>query len=419
MYVAEDAGILKGVSKLDIYIARQPIFDRHMGLYGYELLYRGSSNNYYEGEDDSEATTELVYNAFLVMGFHKLTDGTKGFINFTQDLLESEIAEILPKDKVVVEILENVEAKDTVIDACKKLKDAGYTLALDDFIFNRADQDYTPLVELADMIKIEFPTTDKREQRKLLDKYKKKIIFLAEKVETREEYMEAVEMGYELFQGYFFSKPTMLKSKEIASLNIHLVHILEELQNEEPDFSLIKETMEKDMGLSYKLLKVANSIRFGGNSSIHDLRQALTRLGIQELRRWISIMLIKEFENVENSELIKICLLRGKLLSLISRELKQGQWEMDFFLTGLLSSIDVILSEDMGSIIDSLALSEEVKNALLGGGGLLAECLDCVLKYEKFQFDDVQGRLAQLNITPERYVKLYMEAFDWMGTTDE
>ena len=166
---------------MDIYVARQPIFSRNMSLFGYELLYRKSTNNYYEGEDPNVATADLVHNAFLVMSIHSLTDGTKGFINFTQDLLENEVPAILPKDQIVVEILENVTANEAVISACKNLKAAGYTLALDDFIFNRQDLDYTPLIELADIVKIEFPTTDKQEQRKLLSRYKDQKTFLAEK----------------------------------------------------------------------------------------------------------------------------------------------------------------------------------------------------------------------------------------------
>ena len=212
---------------MEIYVARQPIFSNNMSLFGYELLYRRSFNNFYEGSDHNAATIDLVYNAFLVMGIQTLTDGTKGFINFTQDLLEQDIPRTLPKDQVVIEVLENVTANEKVIDACRKLKANGYTIALDDFIFNRTDQDYTPLIELADIIKIEFPITDKKEQKKLISKYKGKL-FLAEKVETREEYQEAIAMGYELFQGYFFSKPVILTAKEISSLNVHMVHILEE-----------------------------------------------------------------------------------------------------------------------------------------------------------------------------------------------
>lgn len=404
---------------MDIYVARQPVFNRKMGLFGYELLYRRSERNYFEGGDPSGATKELVYNTFLVLGLNKLTDGTVGFINFTQELLESEVARILPKDQVVIEILENVQATDKVVAACKTLKEQGYTIALDDFVFNRTDQDYTPLVELADIIKIEFPTSDKEDQRELLRRYKNKVTFLAEKVETREEYKEAVKMGYDLFQGYFFSKPIMMKSKEIGTQNVHLIHIMEELYTEEPDFSIIADTIQKDLGLSYKLLKMANSIYFGGRYTIKSLTQAVVRLGIVEMKQWISIMLLRDYENLENAELVKMCLLRGKILGLISLELGQKQSETEFFLTGILSSIDVIVGEKMEKILNSLPLSEEVKRALLGKPEYLRECLDCVLAYERFEFDEAKEGLSKINITLDRYMDIYVEGLTWLRTTNE
>jgi len=403
---------------MDIYIARQPIFSNNMRLFGYELLYRRSFNNFYEGSDHNAATIDLLYNAFLVMGIHTLTDGTRGFINFTQDLLEQDIPSTLPKDQVVIEVLENVTANETVIEACRKLKASGYTIALDDFVFNRSDQDYTPLIELADIIKIEFPLTDKNDQKALIRKYKNKK-FLAERVETREEYQEAVKMGYELFQGYFFSKPVILTAKEIGSLNVHMVSVLEELQKQDPDFSRIAETIQKDMGMSVKLLKMINSIYYGGTQKIKNLRQAIVRLGIQEMRRWVSLMLLREFESVENSELIKVCLLRARLLALIAQELKQPDLETDYFLTGLLSSIDIIVNNDMEKILESMALSPDVKAALLGEKGRLRDCLDCILKYERFEFDEVRLGLLRFDITLERFMDLYVDALSWLKTTNE
>ena len=403
---------------MDIYIARQPIFNKDMSIFGYELLHRRNSSNRYESEDHSVATAELVRNSFLVLDFDNLTDGTRGFINFTQDLLEAEIPQILPKEKVVVEILETVEATDIVIEVCKRLKQEGYILALDDLIFDREGPDYTPLIEMADIVKIEFPTTDKQKQRELLNKYKNKVTFLAEKVETREEFREAAAMGYSLFQGYFFCRPILMKSKEIASLNIHLIEILKELQKQEPDFARISETIEKDLGLTYKLLKMANSIYYGAKCEITSLPLAVVRLDIQEMKRWISILLIKDFENDENSELIKVCLLRGKLLSLMGRELGRESLETDFFFTGVFSSIDIIMDQDMETIISDLALSSDVKNALLGAKGLLRDCLDTVLLYEKLEFDEAIVKLAAVGIDLGRFTELYIEALAWQRTTD-
>ncbi len=387
-----------------------------MGVFGYELLHRRNSDNYYESEDQNGATAELVKNSFLVLDFDNLTDGTRGFINFTQDLLEAEIPRILPKEKVVVEILETVAATDIIIEVCRKLKKEGYILALDDLIFDRCDSDYTPLIELADIIKIEFPATDKKKQRELIKKHKNKVTFLAEKVETREEFKEAADMGYDLFQGYFFCRPIMMKSKEITSLNNHLIEILKELKKKEPSFLKISEIIEKDLGLTFKLLKMANSVYYGAKLEITNLQQAVVRLGIEEMKRWISILLIKDFENEENSELIKVCLLRGKLLSLMAAELNKASQETDFFFTGILSSIDTIMDQDMKVILADLALSDNVKTALLGETGQLRECLDTVLLYERLNFEEAMGKLAKMGVDLGRFTELYIEALSWQRT---
>jgi len=206
---------------MDVYVARQPIFDRNMNVFGYELLYRGSINNFFEGTDDNKATAELINNAFLTMNIDELIDETKAFINFPQKLLIEEIPLLLSSDSVVVEVLENVEINENVIEACKKLREKGYIITLGDFVISK--ESFLPLMEIAHIVKIEFSAVNYIKQRQLIKQYQNRIKFLADKVETREEYQLAMDMGYDYFQGYFFSKPVIIKGKEIESLNINLI----------------------------------------------------------------------------------------------------------------------------------------------------------------------------------------------------
>lgn len=404
---------------MEVYVARQPIFDKNMNVYGYELLYRKTSNNFYEGTDANEATATVIHNSFLVIGFQELIDGTKGFINFPENLLYEEVAFLLPSDKVIIEILETVEPSESIIAACKNLKAKGYTLALDDFIFHR--DGYDPLIELADIIKIEFTHTAKDDQLEFLKKYKKEKIMLAEKIETREEYQEAIQMGYSLFQGYFFSKPLMVKSKELGHLDINLIQVLKELHREEPNFNMIASIIERDLGLSYKLLKLANSIYYGGKFPIKSLGQAVVRLGTKEMLRWVSVMLLKGLQNMENAELVKSSLIRGKILSMLASEIKIGPvyHESDCFLAGILSSIDIILNEDMDKIVNSLPLTEEVKNTLLGQDTELKEYLDAVIAYEMFNLESKEAGFLSDKISQQRYMELYMEAITWLQSTND
>jgi c-di-GMP-related signal transduction protein len=400
---------------MDIYVARQPIFDRKMNVLGYELLYRRGMNNLYEGSDDNQATAELISNSYLNMHFSELTDGTKGFINFSEKMLIEQIPLILPKELTVVEILERVEITDELIEACKKISDKGYTIALDDYIF---DESSLPLLEIADIIKIEFPFVEHEIQRKLISKYKNRIKFLAEKVETREEYKLALDMGYDYFQGYFFSKPVIIKSKEVDNLNVNLILILEMLNQKEPDFQKMAEVIQSDLGLAYKLLKLANSALLGTRNKIISIKHALVQLGIIEISKWIYVLLLRDVQTVENKELIKTCLIRAKLMELLAIDIGMRNKKLDYFLTGMLSSIDVLTNRDMKEILDELPLSDDVKDALLGKCNEIREMLDMILNYENLRWMEMESKLTDTDISQEKFMNRYIEALTWVTNSD-
>ena len=236
---------------MEVYVGRQPIFDRYNNILGYELLYRRSMNNFYEGNDADRDTAEVINNAFFVMHFEDLTEGKKAFINFTEAMIVQNVPLLLPKEMLIIEILEQSNITQELIESCLQLKKAGYKIALDDFIF---DEKFETLLDIVDIVKIEFPNVSLFDQRQLIHRYKNKISFLAEKVETREEYDLALNMGYEYFQGYFFSKPVILKGKDIPVLNTNIIRVINELYSLEPYFNRISHIIESDLGLSYKIL---------------------------------------------------------------------------------------------------------------------------------------------------------------------
>lgn len=398
---------------MDVYVARQPIFDRNMNVFGYELLYRRSMNNFYEGIDDNQATAELINNAFLTMHSNELTGGTRAFVNFSQDMLIKEIPLLLPMDSTVVEVLERVEINENVITACRKLSKRGYIIALDDFVFNDS---YLPLLEIAHIVKIEFSAVDYKIQRQLIKRYKNKIKFLAEKVETREEYQLAMDMGYDYFQGYFFSKPVIIKGKEIDSLNINLIKIMNVLNEKEPEYHKIAEIIATDMGLSYKLLKLANSVFFGSRNKIRFIKQALVQLGIIEIRKWIYVMMLKDIQIIENKELIKTCFVRAKFMELLALEMGKKDRQFEYFMTGMFSSIDVLLNKEMKEIVEGLVLTDDVKEALLGGDNEIKKALDMVINYELLKVDNLE--VTACGIPRERLMNMYIEAVMWVLKLD-
>lgn len=394
---------------MEVYVARQPVFDRKMGIYGYELLYRRSRNNFFEGVNDDQATAELINNAFLVMRINELTNGTRAFINFSTELLVQEIPLMLPKEAVVVEILERVEPKASIINACKMLKSLGYVLALDDFVFHDS---YLPLLEIADIVKIEFPTTALEKQRQMLKSFTN-IKFLAEKIETRKDYYTARELGYNFFQGYFFSKPVILSGNELVGLNANLIRLINEMNNEEPDYNKISQIIERDLGLSYKLLKLANSVFFASKYLITSIKQALVRIGSNEIKRWLYLLMLKEIQSVENKELIKNCLVRGKLMDLIATELGSSSNSLEFFMTGVFSSIDALLSRSMKDIVDELPLSASVREALLGRDNELRRMLNYILLLEAGSWTELENNTLYHYLNKEKYMLLYIESLKW------
>lgn len=397
---------------MDVYIARQPIFDRNMNVYGYELLYRHSSINEFVEMDDDIATSHLIYNSFLVVGLDTLTDGKKAFINFSKDMINSHVPYLLPKESVIFEILERKETTQATVEACEKLKSLGYKLALDDFVI---DENFLPLFDKVDIIKVEYPSVSLADQRELLDTQKSKlnVKFLAEKIETREDYQIAYDMGYDYFQGYFFSKPVIVNSKEIESLNSNLVSIFEEVQRLEPSYAVIAEIIQRDLGLTYKLMNLANSAFFGAKNRISSVNQALAYIGISEIHLWISLMMLKELENPDNAEMIKLSLIRGKFMELLATELKQGRKTSEYFLTGMFSFIDVLMNQPMQQVLDTLPFSDDVKKALMGEQNAFGELLTLIVECESANWEEVNDRPIINVIGAARFTELYMQALEW------
>jgi EAL and modified HD-GYP domain-containing signal transduction protein len=335
------------------------------------------------------------------------------FINFSKGLVASDFIEMLPKDRIVVEILERDKATQTTIDACIKLKGMGYVLAVDDFIL---DEDNQPLLDLVDIVKVEFPAVSLEDQSALIGKYKNKLKFLAEKIETREEYAAAVSLGYELFQGYFFSKPSMLKSKDIGSINTNIIRILEELNLSEPSYTRVAEIIQVDLGLSYKLLRLVNSAYIAPRCEIKSIKHALNYLGTREMHQWISLMMLKDVQNNENAETVKQALIRGKLMLFLCNETKHRASAPEYFFTCIFSLMDVLLNKSLTEVLKDLPLTDTVKQALLGEANELRTMLDFLISHEKGDWAALNNQPLAKTIPTDQFMHHYVEALKWAKT---
>lgn len=399
---------------MEVYLARQPIFNREMNVFGYELLYRrNNENNAFEYIDAEQATAEVINNAFLTNELSNLTDNTKAFINFSEQLLLKEIPRLLPKEQVVIEVLENIKPKPSLINILRGLRDDGYLIALDDFTFS---EEFEPFIKLAQIIKVEYPAVDVERQKYFIQKYKKQYgtIFLAEKIETREQQKKALAIGYDLLQGYFYSKPLMVKGKGIEALKTSILQMIQEVEKEEPDYNILANIIEKDLSLSYKLLRIVNAVGYGSRHKITSINQALVRLGTDEIKKWIYVLMLQDHRNVENNELVKISLIRAKLMELLALELGLRDQHFDFFLTGMFSSIDTLLNKSMEEIISSLPLSKGVEEALLGKSNQAFQLLQVILHIERGEWTALDRHELVNDIKEGTLMSLYIHSIKWV-----
>lgn len=392
---------------MEVLLARQPIFNRANEVYGYELLYRNSYENFYTGTDDNRATAELINNAYLLTQLADISGGKKVFINFSEDLLVEEIPTLMPKEDIVIEILETVKPTPRVIKACKNLKRYGYTLALDDFVYS---PEFEPLIELVDIIKLEF-TMEKHKQEMIINRYKNNKLFLAERIETREEYEEAHAMGYHFFQGYFFSKPVIVSGEKEMKFNPVLLQMIAAIDDKYFDYQKATQIIERDVGLSYQLLKLVNTVGREAIYEIYSIKQALVRLGIDEIRKWLYVLLLQQVKAKELNELVANSLVRAKFMEQVAKQAKMSKKHLELFMLGLFSNIDKVLNKPMADCLDEIQLSRDVRQALLGVDNELTKILTCVEHFERGEWDILSERCSFIN--EDDVMDQYIKAIKW------
>jgi c-di-GMP-related signal transduction protein len=399
---------------MDVFIARQPIFDTKQKVYGYELLYRSGVENVYSEADGDKASFSVIGNTVLVTGSLQISQGKKVFVNFTRKLLLEGAATYLPKEIGVVEILEDIEPDDELIEAIKTIRSRGYILALDDFIL-RGNED-NPFLDLVDIIKVDVRQTDEQErmtiaQRFLIDG---RVKLLAEKTETREEFAEALEMGYSYFQGYFFCKPVIIARRDISGNKIHYLRILKEISADNPSFETITKIIEQNPSFAYKLLQYVNSAFFGLRREIASIMHALQILGEAEIRRWVSLAIIMELGNDQPRELLRLCLLRARFSENLASKSKYKKQKAEFFFLGLFSCMDVLLGRPMEEILEDLPIQAPIKEALLGKHNVFRVVLDLTISYEKANWMDFPSIASRLGIEESEIPKLYADSIEWV-----
>jgi EAL and modified HD-GYP domain-containing signal transduction protein len=391
-------------------VARQPIFDRARHTVGYELLFRSGFENLCSATDGDMATG-CTLDTTLFHGLDTICNGLSAWVNCTRATLTNAYLSLMPPKQTVAEILESVEADEEILAACKKLKQAGYVIALDDFVPGPGKE---PLTRLADLIKVDFRTTSVEVCRSLVPQYRHLgIKMLAEKVETAQEFELAASMGYSLFQGYFFCKPAVI-AKSIATNKLSHFELLQALHNPALDYAGVETIVKKDPQLCYRLLRLVNSAALGLKVEVTSIHHAMALLGENELRKWIALVTTVAMAQGKPDELVRSALIRAKFCELLAANL---HWpESDLFLLGLLSLLDAILDMSMDTILKQITVAAEIRHALLGQDNRLRRVLDLVQAYNRGDWNGCSQLTEQLNLKTEELSADHHNALRWATT---
>lgn len=397
---------------MELWIARQPIFDAHTSVVAYELLYRSGPANAFDGSEENAATAKVINASFYSPGTNEILR-KPAFINFPKGLLAGGGATLLPPQDVIIEILETVVPDLNVMLVCHDLRARGYRLALDDFVLS---EEPNPLTAIASYIKVDLQATSTAEQLEIIRRWGKTACMIAEKVETLEEFEQAKAMGYSLFQGYFFARPVIVSTSDVPVSKLHQLRILQQLQHQELDFAALSELVRQDSALSYKLLRFVNSALFGTRAPIDSIQQAIIRVGELGMRRWLAIVLLTDMAAGRPSELAVNALIRARFCELLAPEADLGQRGGDLFLLGLFSHLDAMYGRPMGELLSGLNLHADVAATLLGtiaSGSSMAGLWATVLAYEQADWARMiqAAEIARIQTTAAQ--PLYEAAVRW------
>lgn len=394
---------------MEVCVARQAIFDCNKVVVAYELLFRSNKNiNKFISIENSNPTLKVIKNSFSVIGLDKVTEGKRAFINFDEELIKSGFIETCPKESIAVEVLESVKPDNIIIECCKKLKEKGYIIVLDDFSYK---EEFEELMEYVDIIKVDFLVTKGKERKEIINMIKnKKIKFLAEKVETEEEYKEAIRYGYTYFQGYFFCKPVIILGKDISGYKFTYMNLIKELNKEDVDIKNIENLIKNDVLLSYRLLKSVNSAYYGMRKEVTSIANAIMIIGIKELKKWIFIITLQNIGENSIEELIKMSLIRASFGELLSKKVSTKISSFDAFLAGMFSLIDALMNVPLENILSELPISEDVKDALLGNENMIYNLLKLIIMYEKGEWKEVSDLAVNFGLDEEFISNCYLES---------
>ncbi len=401
-----------------LFLGRQPILDRDQKLVAYELLFRNGTRNSAEVTDGVHATATVIVNAFAELGVEAALGKCRGYINVDEAFLFSDMLELLPRQSVVLEILETVPPTAAVIERCLALKAAGFTLALDDVI--QLEPAYAELLALVEIVKVDIQPLSRVQLMQLVMKLKpmgKQL--LAEKVDSREQMEQCLKLGFTLFQGYYFAKPTIIAGKRLEHSKLSLMKLMGLLLSD-AETSKLEEALKPEPGLTVNLLRLTNSVGAGTAEKITSLRHAITVLGRRQLQRWLQLLVFSSGAQAGASNpLLMLAATRGRLMELLAEDLRPGDGALAdrAFMAGIMSLMPALVGLPIAEIVAPLGLTGDVREALCEGSGQLGDMLHLAESSESGDLETLTCNLAKLpGLSAKRLNQAQTSALQWANS---
>ncbi|MBT0587696.1 EAL and HDOD domain-containing protein [Alteromonas oceanisediminis] len=393
------------------YIARQPIFDTEQNVIAYELLFRDSEKNCFPDISADEATSKILTSSHLSLGIEEICSNKTAFINFHKDTLLYRFPTSLDANAVVIEILETIEVTKELVSACRHIRNLGYKLALDDYDFDPKWDVFLPFVDIVKVDIQECPLATTEQHIHKLKEHKVKLV--AEKVETLNEFHTYRELGFDYFQGYYLARPEVVKHKQLGASKLSLLELVSVSSSHNFDYDKVNEVLQRDVGLSFMLLRFINNPFFNKRNRINSLRHALTYMGEVEVKKFIALLALANLSDGKPHELMHMSLVRAKFCELLSIKLNQHENPPTGFLTGLFSLLDSILEQTMPSLVEKLPVVDDVKQALRGEPNVLHECVVVSRAFESGNWPAIEKFSIKYKVDKNVIHSFYNEAIKW------
>ncbi|MFA3791517.1 EAL and HDOD domain-containing protein [Aliiglaciecola sp. SL4] len=393
------------------YIARQAIFDKQMHVFAYELLFRDGEDNTLPNIESNEKTAKLITYSHFSVGIEEVADGKAALINFPTDTLLYRFPTLFEPHSVIVGIVNNIEVSKKLLEALKHIKGLGYKLALNDYDF---DPKWDPILTIVSYIKIDVSATNVQLIKDNKARFQQtKIKLIATEIESATLFAQCCELGFDYFQGYFFFQPETQKQKNIPSSKLNLLDLMRESANPQLDFNKIRQILEKDVGLSYMLMRFINNPIMNKRNKIESLSHALNYMGEVEIKKFIALVAIANLSDEKPTELIRLSLVRAKLCELISVAKQDADNPPKGFLVGLFSLLDALLDQKMANLLRKLPLSSDLNDALNGIHGQLREYLVIARAFEYGDWKGISHHSTKLELDQDMLHSFYHESIKW------